>query len=254
MFLLSAQWVCAQTIEIEGSVVDKDTREPVPGVHIYDKQHGKGTVTDQTGKFQITVVKADTLTFSAIGFERYKFYFTDQKITTGRFELRIEMDTKTYELAPVSVRAYRTLDEFKKDILALKDAPPAKEEAFSLDIKGYQLPPEEGATLQQPQAPAVRLNGPVTALYNALSKEGKQQRKLTNHQEQQMRQTTIANRYNLAVVKRITGLNDKQAELFMEWCKLEDNFIIESTEYELVVAMLTCLDEFNAEPPIIKEK
>lgn len=31
----------------------------------------------------------------------------------------------------------------------------------------------------------------------------------------------------------------------MEWCKFEYDFILNSSEYELAVAMLKCLDEFN---------
>src|SRR5688572_20619878 len=54
---------------IQGSVVDVETNEPLPGVSVAIKGTVLGTATDIDGKFLITVKEVPvTLTFSLIGF------------------------------------------------------------------------------------------------------------------------------------------------------------------------------------------
>lgn len=92
--------------------------------------------------------------------------------------------------------------------------------------------------------PTLTLQGPVTALYNALSKEGKEKRRVEAFKQENAKTKIIVGKYNIEVVKQVTQLNDDGARRFMEWCRFEDDFILRSTEYEMAVAMLKCLDEF----------
>ena len=93
--------------------------------------------------------------------------------------------------------------------------------------------------------PNISVTGPISALYNAFSKEAKEKRKLASYRQKSTEQRIIESRYNADIVKRLTNLNDEGVKRFMEWCKFEDDFILKATEYDLSVAMLKCLDEFS---------
>jgi len=72
LFTLMAARLYAQ--EIEGIVVDKSTKEPIPFVNIGMVNKTIGTVSDERGTFTLDVpesMKDDTLRFSCIGYTAY---------------------------------------------------------------------------------------------------------------------------------------------------------------------------------------
>jgi hypothetical protein len=228
-------------IKVSGSVIDKETKAPVPYVHIYTKSWEKGTTTDERGHFSIIIDRSDTLIFSSVGFDKYRFRVLSDDARSV-YHVVIEMDSKTYQLEPVVVHAYMSFDEFKQQILEMNIE--NEKEEFSLNIPpGYKLPPEsgDGSMLN----PSVKIKGPVSALYEVFGKEGKERRKLERLRLIDKNEKEIASKYNLAIVKKVTKLENEDAIRFMEWCKFEDDYILEATDYDLAVAMLKCLDEFQ---------
>ncbi|HEX5171097.1 MAG TPA: carboxypeptidase-like regulatory domain-containing protein [Cyclobacteriaceae bacterium] len=228
-------------IKISGSVIDKESKAPVPYVHIYTKSWEKGTVTDDRGHFAIIIDRSDTLIFSSVGFDKYRFRIKSDD-NRSIYHVVIEMNSKTYELEPVVVHAYMSFDEFKQQILDLNI--PTEKEEYSLNIpRGYKLPPEggDGSMLN----PSVKIKGPISALVDVFSKDGKERRRLESIQELKARDRIISSKYNLEVVRKVTHLQNDDAKRFMEWCKFEDDYILQASDYELAVAMLKCLDEFH---------
>ena len=228
-------------IKISGSVIDKESKTPVPYVHIYTKTSKQGTTTDERGHFAIIIDRADTLIFSSVGFDKYRLHLKSDDARSV-YHVIIEMNSKTYELEPVVVNAYMSFDEFKKEVLDLNM--PAEKNEFSLNIpKGYKLPPEngDGSILN----PSIKMKGPVSALYDLFSKEGKERDKLELYRRQKRNEIIIESKYNLEVVKRVTHLDEKDAKRFLDWCKFEDDYILGASDYDLAVAMLKCLDEFH---------
>ena len=235
--LTNIAWAQSSGIKISGTVIHSETKEPVPYVNVYTKSLYGATITDNSGKFLITIQKADTIVFSAIGFDKY-FFSLKQEDIRANYEVTIELNYKTYELEPVKVTAYRDLEEFKQDILNLDI--PTKQKGITLNI-----PKTKYAPTPQDGNPGVVVTGAISALYNTFSKEGKELRKLDAYRTEKIQLKTIESKYNVEVVKRITNLSDEGAKRFMEWCKFEENFILSATEYDLTVSMLKCLDEFS---------
>jgi hypothetical protein len=224
---------------IQGTVINADTKEPLPGVHIYTTRLSRGTATDGQGRFAIEVSPHDTLLFTSIGFDTRMF--SKEQLTELGPQLIIELNTRVYELDNVEVTAQLSYEAFKKSVVDLNV--PTEQRGFQLDIPpdAYIYDPRDPST-QQPVG--VVAKGPVSALYDALSKEGREKKKLAALKEKSTERKIIDARYNTEVVKRITNLNDEGAKRFMEWCKFDDDLILEATDYDLAVAMLHCLDEF----------
>lgn len=58
-----------QQKSIIGKVVDDATRAELPGVSVFINGTNTGTMTDNTGKYSMTVDQGSTVVFSLIGYE-----------------------------------------------------------------------------------------------------------------------------------------------------------------------------------------
>jgi len=108
LFLLlcfCANFVLAQNIQISGTVTDKITKSPVPGVNITIRGKSASTATGQNGKFSLSTSEKGpfTLVFSFIGYTS-----AEQVITTSISGLNIELEPTAILGQEVVVSASRT--------------------------------------------------------------------------------------------------------------------------------------------------
>ncbi len=68
MVLASTVLALAQTMKVQGTVIDRGLDEPIMGATVLEVGTTNGTVTDLDGNFELTVQKGATLQFSFIGF------------------------------------------------------------------------------------------------------------------------------------------------------------------------------------------
>lgn len=157
-----------------------------------------------------------------------------------RVSVRAVMRQKVYQLNEITIRPYSE-KQFKKDLLGLRL-------------------PDDDPDLQLPRIPAlagmsdvarnggfgVGVSGPLTALYDRFSKEGKSKRKLAELMKNDNRQRVYKAKMNPDFVAKVTGLQAGELEKFMDYCTLDEDFVIESDEYSLASAIQDCLKNFRA--------
>lgn len=85
---------------LQGSVVDLETGEPLPGVTIVIVEENKGATTDFDGNFEITVNQGDVLSFSYLGFE------TQQIKIDAQDQLNVQLIAEQNELDEIVVVGY----------------------------------------------------------------------------------------------------------------------------------------------------
>ncbi|UII24499.1 carboxypeptidase-like regulatory domain-containing protein [Fulvivirga maritima] len=223
-------------IEITGKIIEAESHDAVPYVHVVNKASNKGVISNTEGRFWITMDKTDTLVFSSIGFEPYA-YALRENIQTNKIELTIELNTSTMELQPVKVFAYRDEKALKQAILNMQ-TPIAKDNETSVMLNTTTRPkwtkPDGG----------ISLGGPISAIYNKVSREAKEKKKLQQYQKAYDNQLLAKEKYNKRVVIELTGLPEDKVEDFMVYCELKENFIVNSSEYEIAVAVNQCLTKF----------
>ena len=61
MILTSSVLALAQTIKVQGTVIDKSFDEPIMGATVLEVGTTNGTVTDLDGNFELTVKEGATL-------------------------------------------------------------------------------------------------------------------------------------------------------------------------------------------------
>jgi hypothetical protein len=97
---------------LEGTLVDKATKKPVPGANIYIAALAKGTITNADGYFSISLPEDEyTVSFSAVG---YKTQVKELDIV-GNNNIVIEMEEDVRQIEEVTVRG-KAIDENVKNV------------------------------------------------------------------------------------------------------------------------------------------
>ncbi len=99
--------VSAQEISVSGKVVDKDSREALPGVSIAVQGTTMGTVTNMDGAYTLSVPTGSTLVYSYIGYSNH------QEVVTAGGVINVELTINTLDLDQVIVIGYGSVK--KKD-------------------------------------------------------------------------------------------------------------------------------------------
>ena len=231
---IMAQAEVNDLIQIEGNIQEAETGSPVPFVHIMNRQSGFGTVSNTEGRFWIKMKATDTLLISAIGYETYAFILKPSQ-RSRRIRVTIEMNTSTQVLKPVNVFAYRDEESLKQ---ALIDMDPVLKEEEQVVVPGIRKP----ATAN----PSVSLGGPISFFYNKFSRKAKADKKLQQDINSYDYRKILKAKYNEQIVLELTGLPEEKVEAFMEFCSIEEAFIANATEYDIALAVNSCLTKFKA--------
>jgi len=95
----------AQSIVVSGTVTDKLTKEPIPGVSVTVKGKTIGSSTDQNGKFSFSTTEKPpfTLTVTFVGYNT-----VEREVTTTASNLRFELESGAILGQEVVVSASRT--------------------------------------------------------------------------------------------------------------------------------------------------
>ena len=91
MILASSVLALAQTIKVQGTVIDKSFDEPIMGATVLEVGTTNGTVTDLDGNFELTVKEGATLQFSYIG------YSTQTHVAAAKMEILLAEDSQMLE-------------------------------------------------------------------------------------------------------------------------------------------------------------
>ncbi|QSE95885.1 carboxypeptidase-like regulatory domain-containing protein [Fulvivirga lutea] len=225
-------------IELVGEIIDAETKDAVPYVHIINKHTQEGVASNTEGRFWIRINPGDTLLFSAIGFETYQFVI-NERVTTDKMLVTIALSQATLELESVKVFAYK--DEYALKRAILDAEVPMEDEKKGIELPGFYYGPRK-------EWKNSAFTSPLTAIAGVFSKENKERKLLAQAEKNTHQFQQLEAKYNEQVVKEITGLPDDKIEDFMEFCVIDRGFIEKATEYEITVVIHQCLTDFKNQP------
>ena len=180
-------------------VVNDSTLGSIRDCHIINKTQNMGTVSDAYGDFKITANVNDSISFSAIGYERITIALTDSMFTYGYI---IKLKPATYELEEVTIQPLIVKPLITK-----------------WEVYTKPLPNQGGINIPTGISP-------ITALYNRFSKEGKQKRYFQKVSEGTADFMLIGEKFNGEMVSQITGLRDDELIKFMSYCSFTNDFLM----------------------------
>lgn len=236
--VVQAQVTGDNTISLSGTLVNKEY-DPVPYVTITNLSNNKGVVSDDEGFFYIRFDRQDTLELSAVGYEKHQIFLGDTA-TANNYDLTIRLSERTYQLENVTVFAYKDEEAFKKAILALDESVLPKQTP-TVKIPGSY----EGPRMEKRPSPV----SPISFIYDRFSKRAKYEREVRKAEQEYEYQKVLSKKYNRDLVGKITGLTDQDLDKFMLFCRFEDEFIARSNEYDIILAINRCYEDFSEKQP-----
>jgi hypothetical protein len=117
-FLFGANAQITDIIQVKGMVVNIHF-EPISFVHILIINKKRGTVSDESGKFDFFAEKGDTLQFSSIGYKKSSYYIPT--ITTSKIFFTVPvLKADTTILKEVIILPWKNYKEFEKIFVETK--------------------------------------------------------------------------------------------------------------------------------------
>ena len=158
LLLLMPSALMAQTMKIQGTVVDDSDGEPLPGVTVTLEGTNKATVTDFDGQYVFTADKPGTLVFSFVGMRAEKRQFT------GSTTINVRMGEDNQMLSELVVVGYGVMkkSDLTGSVASISADKLKKTPAANLDqaLQGRAASVTVNASSGQPGAGAqVRIRG-----------------------------------------------------------------------------------------------
>ncbi len=219
------------TAIVMGSIRDKSSYKAIPFAQVKNMMLHTRVIADAKGNYIIPICHGDLLKITAIGFEDGFYIVNDSNEFIRDFPIQLE--PKVYELKEFTITPYKTVLQFKRAFaqLELKDKNP------SIDLKLPQNYHHQKNEFEEGLGKA-SFSSPISALYNAFSHQGKVARKYRLLLAQDYKTKIVQKRFNQEVVAQIVSFDTKE-ELndFITFCKFDFDFILNSTDYELIAAI-----------------
>ncbi len=224
-------------VKVSGIIVGSDSVTPISYVNIINKRTNKGTISDTTGFFSISILQTDTIFFSSLSFEKKPFYLTDTLCLASYF-FKVIMNDKNYKLAVIDVYALSKQSQFRYDFVHL-DLP---EHLYGKKIYIQGIPHYDGP--RDLDAPLI--GSPISYFYSRFSKREKSKRKLKQLEKQDAINKIIDSKYNKEIVSNLTGLKEEKLNEFMKFCDFDNQYLLKNKEYDIYIKIMQNYKKFKS--------
>jgi len=232
-----------QSFHISAQVINSEDSTPVSFAHVIIKNVKKGLMCNESGEFSCNTPLNDTLIITAIGFDTkiIDINYLHEQIQDGI----IKLTPLIYAIDEVVIVPYKNYKEFKEAFLALEIPEKPFINLNIPNIKTNLLPKKEEDIIMIP------IGSPITALYNAFSKEGKEIAEYNKLMKRKAIEKKVQKKYNINIVALLTGIqNEREVLDFMEFCNFSDEFILSSNDYEIYLAINNCYENYKKLNPV----
>ena len=198
---------------MKGIIFDKDSITPMAFAYAVNKNSTIGTVTDDAGKFSFHIHLGDTLAFSYLGYSVKKIFTHTLKdsVRNTTLSIKIYLKPKANELKDVVIASH----SFSKEI----------KETYQNKIDEYYR------GISSP------LTSPISAMYYAWSKKGKELEKLSVLYQQLLIDEVKEKRISAEKLRAITGNDTIDVKDFLNYCYMPDQFVVSASDYDLYIAV-----------------
>jgi len=232
--------VLAQEPVMVAGIVQSDSVR-LSDIHILNLSTRKGTISNASGEFGITVSPNDTLIFSGIQFHTLGLV-ADKKIIEKRV-LKIELVPRIEELSEIELKGHDLDGLFYIDTKRLRDSLPLMgEEAVNFSNQGYDDPTSSNYVV------------PTANILNLVSLIGKKKRE-ENRQEASLLERKRAAAGDMRreigedVFEQQLGIPKLHIETFIQYCQKRDivNLYVEGRIMEVIDILIKEKDNYIRE-------
>lgn len=237
---LEAQEEPRKYTHFEGRVTDIYSHT-LAFAHIINLTRHFGVVSDRSGRFVMPVQLGDSLMLTHVS-HLVRFVMIDEEHLNAPGPYELIMLPKVFELREVVVRPLpRNKLEFRQEFVNINLPPPPDSVKLRMPHIGTMVysGPQHGF--------GVVMKGPFQTFYDLFSKEAKQLKKLEKELTALQIKEEVEKRYNHDLVYRLTSLEDEaDREQLMQFCNIPVDFILNSSDYDLCIAIIRCYESYKA--------
>lgn len=235
-FLVISTSVCLgqndSTFRFHGKVIEKGTFRPLSFASILVVNKRKGTASKSDGGFSFQVNIGDEIRITSVGFEPW-FYTISEVDREDKRPYMVQMEEKVYELEDVEISELSDNFYLKRPPRdTLKIANPFLNTENPTDWSKSQIVPLENG----------QAGFAITGIFNSFDRQLQQKKKLKELREAERfikeRKTEREKYFNKEMVRRITRIDERVIDEFMEYCAFLDGEIIGKSEYEITLKVL----------------
>jgi len=225
-FYIYSLGAIAQTTTVQGFVVDKDSKQRLARVYIYNGSSDEGIYNNPKGEFAIKAAVGDTI------FAVLQGYALDTLVIHNSKAVYFQLKSLGIALKEVS-------------ITGAKLSPRAQHEQSLKEYK-YALDRGKAKDLLNLGTNGVGLG--IDAIYNLLSREGKNARHLQTILERDYKEALIDYRFRPDYVKRVLHIGDYEAADFMSQYRPTYQFILSASDYAMIVYLKNSYASYKRNP------
>ena len=240
-----------EKVEIAGIVVDADSAQVLPNVHLRVPDTGLGGVTEADGRFRFRVNPNDTIVFSSVGYSPYYLLPADSS-AESRKALIIKLKPQVTMLEGVEVKDYIDVSRYLQ--------PKIDSTVDMRRSRGTPLfedkPVEEGNAISFSGG---QLTGALTAFANLFNDDYQQQKKLKEilaMEEKQAQEEALkkamTEKYH-AMLAAAADLSDNDVERFTELYMPPPRRMMQMNDYQVMESIIFYLGKFEPEGDFLED-
>lgn len=247
-FIILASTTFAQVIEpvqtVKGTVINDNTKFPIPNVNIININKVRGTTTDEKGNFELAVSVNDTLHITILGFQSLRIRVTNDWVKTKT--TKIQLTEKAYALEEVIVGRYNLTGYIEVDSKLI----PVKEN-YRYSISGLTEGYEAGEYSPNAFGKVMgSIFNPADALYNFFGKKPTELKRLREMKKDDTVRNLLETKYDRETIAALLGVNKKEIAEILERCNYSESFVRTANDLQILDAISSCYEEYK----ILKRK
>lgn len=215
---------------MQGFVIDKESKLRLAKVYIYNPHNDEGIYNTTKGEFNIKASVGDTLFAVLQGYGLDTVVIKDQKAIY-------------FQLKPLGI----ALKEVS--ILGRKYTP---KEIQEKSLKEYKYALDKGKSKDLLNLGLGGVGLGIDAIYNLLSRDGKNARHLQKIIERDYKEAIIDYRFKPDYVKRVLQIGDFEAEDFMNQYRPTYEFVLSASDYAFVVYLKNNYASYKRNPAMFR--
>lgn len=230
LLLFVAYSIFAQQRTVQGFVVDKDSKLRLAKVYIYNSSADEGFYNNTKGEFTTSAKLGDTLYAALQGFA---------------------MDTAIYRGQSALVFQLRSLGIRLKEVnIYGKLKTPQERYRSQLDAYKYRLDKASANDLLNFNAGKIGVG--IDAIYNLLSREGKNARQLQRILEKDYKEEVIDYRFNPTYVRTVIEIKEADVDDFMLQYRPTYQFVLTASEYAFIRFIKNSYASYKRNPAMFR--
>lgn len=230
LFMLLHSALFAQMNTVRGFVIDKDSKARLAKVYVYNSASDEGIYNNLKGEFSVSAKPGDTLFAALPG------YAMDTVIYPGKGAVILQLKSLAIQLKQVDIYGDK----------------PNPQEQYIKNLNDYRYAIQKGSSKDLFNISPLGVGLSIDAIYNLLSRDGKNARHLQAILEQDYREAIIDYRFHPAYVRSILENPSFDIKDFMLQYRPTYHFVLTASEYAFAQFIRNSYNSYKRNPSILR--